>query len=899
MHAVVALLIAAVSCLTIAPAAVAAPAAPTAHQAPAPNPSALPEQPSWAPFVDQLYQAILHRSADPGGSQYWGDVMGFVTAVSGSSSAAATYVSSHLARTSEAAAARVSAAYQTLLGRAPDSGGLTTWTAFLVNGNSVEQLWARIVSYPEFRQHASSTANMVSAIYKTVLGRWPDNGGLQFWTAFLDGGGSPSALVSALTRSSEYATKLVTDTYQQALLRTPDAGGLQHWAAQVKAGTTDAITLLATLAGTAESVNYGCDPTGPGACLLPFPNDRYTTADSSTATGKRVAMKPSWTPANASGVHIDTQELNRSDGFSPGAAAIVQVPGLDLGQMPDAPRVDTPSFSTESSSPIMVIDASTGEQWPVWAELDQFANAGANPTLFIRPATNYIEGHTYVVVLRSLKTSTGASIAAPPVFKAYLDGTDLPGVAGFEANKPYMNNLIGELGSWGISHDGLYLAWQFTVASTANITGRLLHIRDDAFGRIGGADGLTNDAAPSFAVTSNTANPYTGIAREVVGTFQVPSYLTGGGAPGTVFDTGADGLPQYSGQSITAQFDCIIPTQALDTPGIPSIYGHGLFGSMSEVHSQPQRDMATRFGRVYCATPWIGMSSDDLGTAAAVLGDLSKFDELADRVQQGVLDMLFLGRLMNSPNGLVTNAAFQNGSGQGVIIPHELTYDGNSQGGILGGITTAVATDYTRAVLGVAAMNFSTLMDRSSDFTPFFAIMDGAYPARLDQVIAVDLIQMEWDRSEPDGYMAHVTNDPLPNTPSHHVLMQLAYGDHQVSNWASDVEVRTIGRNGNMAAECPAVSDPRRIVEWPLWNVPCIGGFPYDGSAVVYLDSGATPPPLGNVPPAAENPADPASLDPHSDPRLFPAMQDQKDQFLRPGGLVTQACEGPCVEAAG
>ena len=34
---------------------------------------------------------------------------------------------------------------------------------------------------------------------------------------------------------------------------------------------------------------------------------------------------------------------------------------------------------------------------------------------------------------------------------------------------------------------------------------------------------------------------------------------------------------------------------------------------------------------------------------------------------------------------------------------------------------------------------------------------------------------------------------PLPNTPAHHVLFQLAYGDHQVSNLAGENEASTIG----------------------------------------------------------------------------------------------------------
>ena len=50
-----------------------------------------------------------------------------------------------------------------------------------------------------------------------------------------------------------------------------------------------------------------------------------------------------------------------------------------------------------------------------------------------------------------------------------------------------------------------------------------------------------------------------------------------------------------------------------------------------------------------------------------------------------------------------------------------------------------------------------------------------------------------WDRGEPNGYANHMTDDPLPGTPPHKVLIEMAYGDHQVANVQTEVEARTIG----------------------------------------------------------------------------------------------------------
>src|SRR6185295_5536852 len=94
---------------------------------------------------------------------------------------------------------------------------------------------------------------------------------------------------------------------------------------------------------------------------------------------------------------------------------------------------------------------------------------------------------------------------------------------------------------------------------------------------------------------------------------------------------------------------------------------------------------------------------------------------------------------------------------------------------------------------GVPGMNFSTLLRRSSDFDTYAIGLYNAYPDEGERPLLLSLMQLLWDRGEADGYAQHMTTDPLPNTPAHHVLMHVALGDHQVSNYAADVEARTIG----------------------------------------------------------------------------------------------------------
>jgi hypothetical protein len=623
-----------------------------------------------------------------------------------------------------------------------------------------------------------------------------------------------------------------------------------------------------------------CDFLDPAKCLYPFPNDYFTVRDDSTSTGRRVQLSPDAMPENAAGTPIDPTEWNRNDGFSPGSAVQTVVPRLDLQQTGAAPETDI-ARSLRASSPIVLLDATSGRRVPYWAELDQTVSNPSQRALIVRPAVNFREGHHIVVALRRLKDASGATIEPGDAFRSYLDGTKTNDPV-IEARRPHMTDLLKTLEQAGVRHNDLYLAWDFTVASERNLSERMLHIRDHAF------DSLGHDA-PAFQVTQVENDVDQRIARRVTGTFTVPNYLTGDGSPGNRFNTGPDGLPQRNGD-LTAPFVCIIPRAALQPEGTvhparPAVYGHGLLGSEREVSAGDVRDMANEHDFVFCATRWIGLSEEDVGNAVSVLNDLSRFPTIADRLQQAMLDTLFLGRLMIAKGGFIATPAFQGAGNKSVINPKDLFYDGNSEGGIMGGAVTAVAQDWTRAVLGVPGMNYSTLLQRSTDWDTYKAIFDPAYPDPTDAVLSIDLIQMLWDRGEADGYAEHITNDPYPHTPDHTVLIDEAFGDHQVANVATEVEARVTGAHAHL----PALAAGRSPARKELWGIAGIDSYPYDGSAIVVWDSGAPAPPLGNVAPREGN-------DPHQDPRSSKEARQQKSEFLKHNGHVVDVCHGrPCT----
>ncbi|MEY2566562.1 MAG: hypothetical protein QOE35_1091 [Actinomycetota bacterium] len=616
-----------------------------------------------------------------------------------------------------------------------------------------------------------------------------------------------------------------------------------------------------------------CDDRDPSECLFPFPNDRFTVADPSTATGRRVDLPLLGMPRSAAGKPIDPTEWNRNDGFSPGAAVLTVVPGVDLGRTGVATIHDM-GRSLDADQPVVLLDARTGARHPFWAEMDARATNPARRALIVRPAVNLHEGDRYIVALRRMRDADGSLIAPPASFSA----------ARSSGSDPHLDAVVSRLEQAGVASDDLYLAWDFTVASTQNQTARMLKIRDDAFASLDGG-------APPFkvsAVTDYTPSQSAELVRQVTGSFTVPSYLTlPNGATGSRFNYlgSTDGLPTRLGGVATmdANFTCNIPRAALSDPARGSLYGHGLLGGQSEVNAGNVKAMANEQDFMFCATDWIGMATEDLPTVGSILVDASNFPALADRVQQGMLNFLFLARLMKDGRAFASDPAFQ-ADGHALVRTGEVFYDGNSQGGIIGGALMGVAQDITRGVLGVPGMNYSTLLDRSTDWARYEKFFQSSYPDRLDQLLVFDLMQMLWDRAEANGYAAHIATDPLPGTPSHDVLMMLAFGDHQVANVAAETEARTIGA----ALHCPALDPGRTSITVPFWGLGCIGAYPYNGSAIVYWDSHNTPEsPLSNTP-AREG------ADPHGFPRGQVGNRAMKGAFLRGEGVVDTCAGHPC-----
>lgn len=616
----------------------------------------------------------------------------------------------------------------------------------------------------------------------------------------------------------------------------------------------------------------GCDPIGTAECLLPFPNDYFTVRDRSTPTGRRVHLRPEMMPRNVAGVPIDPAEWNRNDGFSPGSMLLASVPGIDLGRTGAAPITDI-GASLRRDAPVVLIDANTGKRHPYWVELDSRATDPDRQALIIRPARNLVEGHRYIVGLRDLRNADGARIEASPEFRSMLRWLPPRDPALWHRWLTLRPALI-QLWLSGVRLDELNLAWDFTVASTENITGRALHLRDEAFRALG-------DAPPKITIGSvqnPTPEQDPAFLRKIVGTIEVPKYLDrADGGPGSRMTYGPDGLPEPTG-TYQATFQCDIPRSAATAPARPLLWGHGLFGNHTAVDGLGA--VANESNSLPCGASWLGMSTEDVPYVVSVLGELSGFPSLPDRMQQAYLNMMFLGRAMIHPDGFAALPEFAGLLDVGV----GLGYAGASLGGIQGTALTALATDFTRSVLIVPATNFSMLLNRAAPFQLLAPVLDASYPDRLDQQVGFALLQMLWDRGEGNGYVRHITRDPLPGTPVKRVLLHEAFGDHQVANVATEVEARTLG----IKVVRPTLAPGRDPAVAPQWDLRAVPRFPFRGSALVVWYSGTPAPPLGNLPPTQGH-------DPHGDTGNTPAARVQAAHFLATGEVVDVCDRAPCV----
>jgi hypothetical protein len=191
----------------------------------------------------------------------------------------------------------------------------------------------------------------------------------------------------------------------------------------------------------------------------------------------------------------------------------------------------------------------------------------------------------------------------------------------------------------------------------------------------------------------------------------------------------------------------------------------------------------------------------------------------------------------------------------------------------------ALSTDVTRGLLGEPGMPYNLLLNRSADFDPFFTLLQFNYQGGYSIQIVLGLTQMLWDRTEPNGYAPYISENMLPNTPAHQILIHAAIGDHQVTPLGAHIIARTV-KAQNV-----------KPVNRTIFGIPDADA-PFSGSGIVEWSFGLPESPLTNTPP--EGATYPDSDDPHDWVRALDEARVNTETFLRTG-VIEQPCTGPCV----
>lgn len=180
-------------------------------------------------WVRALYRDLLGRSGTDAEVRFWTDRL-----AAGSSR---QWVASAFATSPEWVRSVVTGFYRDTLGREPDAAGLAYWTDVLRSGRPVAQVAAQFYGSAEYVQRAGggSIEAWVRDLYRTLLGREADAGGVAYWSGTVAAGGSTGAVALPFYQSEESCRARVAELYRTLLGRDPDPVGLASWPAVVRA----------------------------------------------------------------------------------------------------------------------------------------------------------------------------------------------------------------------------------------------------------------------------------------------------------------------------------------------------------------------------------------------------------------------------------------------------------------------------------------------------------------------------------------------------------------------------------------------------------------------------------------------------------------------------------------
>ena len=185
-------------------------------------------------FVNTIYQDLFHRKAEPSGLAFW-------TGILASSAPRKEVALAMTFATDEYRTNVVQSLYSDLLKRPADTAGFNHFMTLLKSGGTDEQAKAEVIGSTEYFQTRAgqSNAGFVSAVYEDIFIRDPDSTGRASFSDQLSQGASRTQVDTQMLASGEYRQNVAEGYYEQYLFRTGETAGLQFWVSHLQQGDTD------------------------------------------------------------------------------------------------------------------------------------------------------------------------------------------------------------------------------------------------------------------------------------------------------------------------------------------------------------------------------------------------------------------------------------------------------------------------------------------------------------------------------------------------------------------------------------------------------------------------------------------------------------------------------------
>lgn len=614
--------------------------------------------------------------------------------------------------------------------------------------------------------------------------------------------------------------------------------------------------LLCVLVGSACSSSGKPDRADSGTSGVPTPTvrpERAVFPSADLIVGGSLHLDRANLPVAAGGTPLPTERLRWRSGLSP-----VQTVVFDLHEAVDPASLPT-AAAAQADGAVQLWDLDTGVALPCFAELDAHPEA-ERPQLIVRPLVPLPVGHDVAVLLTDeLRATDGSPWTGPDWYAAAADGR-APETPSGEALPHYaeLDDLLDEFGA------------------PARSQAERLPIDDGAAplrAMLAGLETPTTWSLDTVLDADLDEGLPAGTWRQAQGSFATTTWLVDDGMfDGDSLDP-STGAPAAQGTTEASLFVFVPESVRGAAPGTVPVwlFGHGIFSSPESYLAEEDDpsaviDLANEAGAIVVATRWRGLTRADLPVAIGVATDFGTLPHLTDKLAQGVANTAALAHLVQDGD-LLDAPVFG-----GLADPETLRWYGISLGGIQGATLLALDQTIEHGVLHVGGGAWSTMLERSSNWSQFELLLQGTVPDPADRQLLYAASQLFWDVADPALH-----TDALADRS---VLWQEATGDEQVPNLTTGLMARGAGA----ALVVPAAREVPGLA--PLADsrtVPALATFD---------------PQLG-LPATTNRPA--AVSGAHSTPRRWDTTAAQTLRFLDaedPGVVIHPCGAAPCTAAA-